>query len=79
MTKEEILELDADFQLLIDEVLRTNTSGEFTYWHEVWSRRIKPMNSRLMVCGWGSKHGRLESSGCYEDMQRELEKLSTLK
>jgi len=79
MTNQDILLMDIDFQKLMDAVVKHNTSGLYTHWHEVWSRVIKPLNDTLKVCGFGAKNSKLDSYQTYEDMQRGLECLTTLK
>ncbi len=79
MTKEQILEIDPDFQQLIDAVLRHNESGVYTYWYEVWGKVVKPMNDLLCVTRWKAKDDRLKSHTAYDSMSAILESLTTLK
>lgn len=79
MTKEEILAIDPDFQWLIDMVLFHNKGITYEYWHDLWGRTIKPLNSELRVCGWEAKHEGLMSSDAYSSMVSILEELSNMK
>lgn len=78
MTKEQILAIDLNFQNLIDLVVRNNTSGTYKYWHEVWVT-VKNMNTQLEICGWDAQDERLRTHTAYNDMQRILEGMTTLK
>lgn len=78
MTKEQILAIDPDFQMLIDLVVRHNTSGAYESWHQVW-HDVKKMNERMRICGWDAKHDELLNHQSYDSMCSILESYSTLK
>lgn len=78
MDRFEILGHDLHFKKLTDFVLESNTSGQYTHWYQVWAD-VKKVNDMLGVCGWAAKFEPLRNSAAYEDMQRILEGMSTLK
>lgn len=77
MTEKHILEIEPNFQKLINCVKINNTSKTFIYWHELWSSTLKPLNDQLGICGYKAKDIRLIDA--YEDMVMILEGYTTLK